>query len=246
MAHPARAGRTLVSAPVRRRDGCQSRTERKTMIYSAGRLRKLIFGISPDEASIRRRGFRCPDERARLRLEGIGVTFLKGYHVALEAGDDDTLARRLEAVEAELRGFAFEGAAMGLALIDFLKPWGRRRLKPFVEGAGAAHVYMVCVGAGWALARLRRDPARALKSFDPLLGWLAVDGYGFHEGYFKWPACVARQQRPRRLRGYARRAFDQGLGRSLWFVEGADAGRVVGTIAAFARDRHSDLWSGVG
>jgi enediyne biosynthesis protein E3 len=216
------------------------------MSYSAGRLRKLIFGISPEEASFARRGFRCSDERARLRLEGIGVTFLKGYHAALEADGDDTLARRLEAVEAELRGFAFEGAAMGLALIDFLKPWGRGRLKLFVEGAGAAHVYMVCVGAGWALARLRRDPARALGSFDPLLGWLAVDGYGFHEGYFKWPACIARQERPRRLRGYALRAFDQGLGRSLWFVEGADIERVIGTIAAFARERHSDLWSGVG
>lgn len=216
------------------------------MSYSAGRLRKFIFGISPEEASFKRRGFRCRDERARTRLEGIGATFLRGYHAALEAEDDETLARRLGEVESELRGFAFEGAAMGLALLDFLKPWGRGRLKTFVEGAGAAHVYMLYVGAGWALARLRRDPARALKGFDRLLGWLAVDGYGFHEGYFKWPAYVARQERPRRLRGYALRAFDQGLGRSLWFVEGADVERVIGTINAFAPERHSDLWSGVG
>jgi hypothetical protein len=216
------------------------------MSYSAGRLRKLIFGISPEEASFARRGFRCSDERARLRLEGIGVTFLEGYHAALEAEGDEALARRLEGVEPELRGFAFEGAAMGLTLLDFLKPWGRRRFKPFIEGEGAAHAYMVYVGAGWALARLRRDPARALKSFDPLLGWLAVDGYGFHEGYFKWPAYVAREERPRRLSGYALRVFDQGLGRSLWFVEGADAERVADAVAAFTPERHSDLWSGVG
>jgi hypothetical protein len=135
---------------------------------------------------------------------------------------------------------------MGLALLDFFKPWGRGRLKPFIEGAGAAHVYMLYVGAGWMLARLRRNPARALRNFDPLLGWLVVDGYGFHEGYFKWPAYITRQERPSRLSGYALRAFDQGLGRSLWFVEGADAGRVVDAVAAFARERQSDLWSGVG
>ncbi len=216
------------------------------MSYRAGRLRKIIFGISPEEASFKRRGFRWRDERARARLEGVGATFLRGYHAALEAEGDEALVRRLGEVESELRGFAFEGAAMGLALRDLLKPWGRGRLKPFIEGAGAAHVYMLHVGAGWALARLRRDPSRVLKSFDPLLGWLAVDGYGFHEGFFKWPAYVARQERPRRLRGYALRVFDQGLGRSLWFVEGADVERVIGTINAFAPERHSDLWSGVG
>lgn len=218
----------------------------KVVNYSAGRLRKLVFGISPEEASASRRGFRCRDERARARLEKIGVTFLQGYHAALEAGSDDALMLRLEAVESEFRGFAFEGAAMGLALLDFIKPWARTRLKRFVEGAGAAHVYMLFVGAGWAMARLRRDPARTLRNFDPLLGWLAVDGYGFHEGYFKWPAYVARQERPRRLSGYTLRVFDQGLGRSLWFVEGADAERIIGTINAFAPERRSDLWSGVG
>lgn len=210
------------------------------------RLRRIIFGISPDEASFGRRGFGYRDEGARARLESIGATFLCGYHAALEERDGEGLALRLNAVEAELRGFAFEGAAMALALLDRLLPWGGGRLKSFVDGAGRAHEYMLYVGAGWAFARLRRDPARALKSLDPLLGWLAADGYGFHEGYFKWPAYVARQERPRRLGGYALRAFDQGLGRSLWFVRGAEVQKVVETVASFARGRQSDLWSGVG
>jgi enediyne biosynthesis protein E3 len=239
-------GRSTYGRPGARQSRLRIGAGLKIVNYSAGRLRKFIFGISPEEASFRRRGFRCRDERARVRLEGIGATFLRGYHAALEAEGDEVLVKRLDAVESELRGFAFEGAAMGLALLDFLNPLGRRRLKPFVEGAGAAHAYMLHVGAGWALARLRRDPSRTLRNFDPLLGWLAVDGYGFHEGYFKWPAYVARQERPRRLSGYARRAFDQGLGRSLWFVEGADVEGVADAVAAFERERHSDLWSGVG
>lgn len=216
------------------------------MSYLVGRLRRILFGISREETSFGRRGFSYRDERVRARLEHVGVTFLNGYHAALEARDDERLVRQLDAVEPEFRGFAFEGAAMALTLLDLLRPWGGSRLKSFVEGAGAAHVYMLYVGAGWALARLRRDPSRALKSFDPLLGWLAADGYGFHEGYFKWPVYVARRERPRRLSGYALRAFDQGLGRSLWFARGAEVERIIETLGTFARERRSDLWSGVG
>ncbi|HEV2863838.1 MAG TPA: DUF1702 family protein [Pyrinomonadaceae bacterium] len=210
-----------------------------------GGLSRIIFGISPEEASFRTRGFKCRDERARARLEHVGRTFLHGYHAALEV-EGAQLAARLDAVEWELRGFAFEGAAMGLALLDTLTPWRRTRLRTFVEGAGAAHAYMVFVGAGWSLARLRRGTARPVMSLDPLLGWLAVDGYGFHEGYFHWPDYVTRRKRPRRLKGYALRAFDQGLGRSLWFVEGADVEGIAATVEAFEVERRADLWSGVG
>src|ERR1039457_1019400 len=46
--------------------------------------------------------------------------------------------------------------------------------------------------------------------------------------------------------GSPRRAFDQGLGRSLWFVEGADASRIAAAISSFPKARQPDLWSGVG
>jgi hypothetical protein len=81
---------------------------------------------------------------------------------------------------------------------------------------------------------------------DPLLGWLAADGYGFHEGYFHPRRFVESRALPPRVSGYARRAFDQGLGRSLWFVHGADPARIAAAIARFAAPRRADLWSGAG
>jgi enediyne biosynthesis protein E3 len=105
---------------------------------------------------------------------------------------------------------------------------------------------MVHVGAGWVLARLHRKVEPSLARLDPLLGWLVVDGYGFHEGYFHWQRYVKEQRLPKQLSGYALRVFDQGLGRSLWFVDGADVERIPGTIAAFPQQRRADLWSGVG
>lgn len=190
-----------------------------------------------------RRGFRCRDPRAVERLERIGTEFLAGYHAALEEASADALATRLTSiVEADYRGFAFEGAAMALTLLDRLH-LARHRFDEFLHGPGEAHVYMLHVGAGWALARLpwlRRDPLSATRRSDPLLRWLALDGYGFHEGYFHWPRISPR------LTGYAQRAFDQGLGRSLWFVESMDPAHIAATIDSFPPARRPDLWAGVG
>jgi len=209
-------------------------------------IRKRLFGISPEEATFARRGFRGGDDGARQRLEQVGCVFLRGYHAALEEDDPERLAQQLNAVEAEWRGFAFEGAAMGLTLRDHLAPWGRNRFQRFLEGPGAAHAYMLHVGAGWVFARLPGRIERRLARLDPLLRWLAVDGYGFHDGYFHPWRSVAVQEVPARLTGYARRAFDQGLGRSLWFVEGADVAGIDAAVASFAPSRQADLWSGVG
>ena len=211
-----------------------------------GHLRQRLFGISPQEVSFARRGFQDGSPSVRVWLERIGQTFLHGYHAALLDDHPAPLARRLATIDPELRGFAFEGAAMGLTLMDYLMPWRRNRLRVFLDGPGAAHVYMVHVGAGWALARLRRPVERPLQRFDAMLGWLAVDGYGFHEGFFHWTRYVREQALPRKLAGYALRVFDQGLGRSLWFVEGADVAKILATVAAFPQARQSDLWSGVG
>jgi hypothetical protein len=145
-----------------------------------------------------------------------------------------------------LRGFAFEGAAMGFALLDWLTPWRRDRISKFVQGAGDSHTYMVHVGLGWAWARLPVNFRRAQTRLDPVLGWLAFDGWGFHEGFFHWPKYITGQPAAKKLKGYERRVFDQGLGRSFWFVNGGDIELIARTISGFSRDRRGDLWSGIG
>ena len=212
-------------------------------------LTKQMLSIPAEETRVSRRGFHVRDTTVKLRLESIGLTFLRGYHAALPDQGGAALARSLGSVETELQGFAFEGAAMALTLLDHLTPFNRGRFHRFLHGEGAPHSYMLHVGAGWAMARLpwlRWRVDSFISTLDPLGRWLALDGYGFHQGYFHWPHSVRGQQVPRGVNGYARRAFDQGLGRSLWFVEGADAPRIAAAIAAFPLARQPDLWSGVG
>jgi hypothetical protein len=145
-----------------------------------------------------------------------------------------------------LRGFAFEGAAMGVALLDRSTPWRSNRLSKFLCGPGDAHAYMVHVGVGWLWARTPAGFRRKQKYLDPLLGWLAFDGWGFHEGFFHWTKYLSGQALPKQLAGYERRVFDQGLGRSWWFVNGGNPELIARTIKTFAAERQSDFWSGIG
>jgi enediyne biosynthesis protein E3 len=211
-----------------------------------GVLFQWLFDISSRETSFERRGFRGGNAGARSRLEQVGVAFTAGYRSALEDASHAALIPRLEATSPDFRGFAYEGAAMALALLDRLTPWNRSRVSKFLTGPGDPHAYMIHVGAGWVLARMPGRVEKFIARFDPLLRWLIVDGYGFHEAFFHWPRYLGGAPLPNRLQGYALRAFDQGFGRCLWFVEGTEVSRIAQTIAGFSPERRGDLWSGVG
>lgn len=195
--------------------------------------------------SFAQRGFAVRDVRAAAELEGVAGHFVEGYHAALLEPRPAELGRALGRIALAYRGFAFEGAGMALALLDRLTPWRRSRLADFLRGPGDAHAYMVHIGAGWAWARLGSRLEPRLRSLDPVLGWLAVDGFGFHEGFFHTQRTL-RGERPPRLRGYALRVFDTGLGRSLWFSCGACPETIAARIAALPAPRHADLFAGVG
>jgi hypothetical protein len=210
-----------------------------------GAIREGAFGIPQSETSFERRGFSVTDDDARRHLETAGKAFVDGYNTALRSVDQFDIQRSLSEIELEFQGFAFEGAAMSMALMDCLTPWKRDRLSTFLKGPASPHIYMAHVGAGWAYARLHLSVERRFDRFDPLLKWLAVDGYGFHQGFFHWRRYIERQVVPSDLSRYARRVFDQGLGRSLWFVKSASVLSIAAAVNAFPEERRADLWSGV-
>ena len=212
-------------------------------------LRQRMFHIDAAEVTFSRRGFVPGSAAAQGHLEQIGTAFLSGYHAAIDQGLTTSLAQILSQTDAEYRGFAFEGAGMGLGLLDSFSLRRGTRWQRFVDGIGRPHRYVVHVGLGWVVARLpwlRSRPEPFIAHLHPLLKWLVMDGYGFHEGYFHWQNWSPESLQRPRFRGYASRAFDQGLGRCLWFVAGGDVGRLATLILAYERDRQPDLWSGVG
>jgi hypothetical protein len=187
-------------------------------------------------------------------LETIGEQFLAGYGHAVEARSVAEAEARLEAIPAQFRGFAYEGAGMGYAVLDAMPvPGGGRTGRFYASPGGDAHIYTAYVGVGWAMARLPRFLWSRLTAPDPLLRWLVLDGYGFHQAYFHTDKYVHRQFREERFpwpaegpADYAARAIDQGIGRALWFVGGTDAEAVASLIERFPADRHGDLYAGAG
>ncbi|WP_369213105.1 DUF1702 family protein [Streptomyces flavofungini] len=212
------------------------------MTQPLSRLRRAVMGV-PDAEAI---GFSRGDTPTWRHLETVVRTAVGGYHSVLDSSRMEDLVPRLDRTPLELRGYAYEGAAMGLTGLDCFLP-GASRLQAYLAGPGSPHVYMVHIGAGEALARLRRRPEPFMRRLsDPALRWLVMDGYGFHEGFFKERRFVDRQQVPAHLSPFARRVFDQGVGRSIWFTRGADPGDIARTVADFPSHRHADLWVGVG
>jgi hypothetical protein len=206
-----------------------------------GELRKSFMGSLPPEVA----AFMHGTTRAEQHLGKIFLTVVQCYQSTLFASNLETLVPRLNTVDAELRGFAYEGAGMGLMQLDCMLPW-KKRLHTFLAGPGSPYLYPAYVGAGLALARLRKQPEPMLAQLDPVLRWFVIDGYGFRHGIFARHATLEEKAVPQHLSAYARCVFDQGLGRSLWFATGADVERIATIITTFPLARQSDLWSGVG
>lgn len=205
-----------------------------------GNLLKPIFGVSEQFTS-----FNEEDHQAAQRLKTVVRTVTKGCQITLQSSNFEVLVNRLDAFDVELRGYAFEGAGIGLAALDSLLPWGNRT-RMFLDGPGSAFIYAVPLGAGMGLSRLRRKPEKFLARLDPVLGWLILDGYGFHEGFFSSKRTLKQQKVPAHLSPYGRRVFDHGVGRSIWFTSSTNVQHVAEMIAAFPEARRADLWSGVG
>jgi hypothetical protein len=205
------------------------------------------------ETQVERRGFHVKDAASRDLLETVGRTFLTGYAYAAEARSPAEAELRLEAIPAQFRGFAYEGATMSFAILDSLGFGRGRNVSRFVAGRAGAHIYMAQIGIGWAMARLPRFRWSKITATDPLLRWLVLDGFGFHQAYFHTDRYVTQQYQDPRFpwpadgpRWYANRAIDQGIGRAMWFVGGTDADRVATMIDKFPESRQSDLYSGAG
>ena len=177
-------------------------------------------------------------------LDRVVEAFQTGFLAACRAADVAAIPEHLSSVDGCRRGFAYEGAAMALGLLDALSPWSKRRLSRLFALAGG-YTYLMHVGAGWALARVGRLEGARFHQLDPLLKWLALDGVGFHDGFMRPGTHAPTGPRPG-MSAYAARVFDQGVGRSLWFTAHAQSNAIIERIAAADVQRRPDLWSGVG
>jgi hypothetical protein len=178
------------------------------------------------------------------RVAQIRSAFLIGGRAAL--GRRRLLIDRLERVDPETRGFAFEGAGSVLALLDAIIPGRRDRLRSFVTDPRNPFKYMIYTGAGLMLVLLPKRLDWITSRLEPLVEHLPPEGFGFFTGLFKWRSRLYARKTPQHLVGRHRRAFHQGLGRSLWFLKSGRAEEIGDEIDRFDSDLQSEAWAGVG
>jgi hypothetical protein len=222
-----------------------------------GSLRRLMFAPSLAEVSFAGRGFAVTPTPATERLEAIPQSVVCGFEWGIDGPQQWDLERRLAMVEPEMRGFAYEGATMAYTILDTMGPKRGHRTRDLLMGSGQPHIFLTYIGIGFAMARLPRPlwkkimPDLAGSPYYPTMSWLAVDGYGFDLAYFHTDRWVDKQQVPKPYPwegrpDYFSRAVDQGIGRALWFIHGAQQADVAAAVGRFAVPRQADLWSGVG
>jgi len=224
------------------------------MPSALGMLRQLALAPSLHRVSFEGRGFPAADLPTAGTLEAIPQAVVCGFEWAIAGSSVADLHRRLRLVAAEHQGFAYEGATMACTILDSVRG---RRTRELLTGPGERHILLAYIGIGFAMARLPRSlwrrvlPDLSHSRYHPTMSWLAVDGYGFDLAYFDPGRWVDRQQVPDSYpwdghREYFPRAVDQGIGRALWFIHGADCRAVAAAVNRFTPSRQADLWSGVG
>jgi enediyne biosynthesis protein E3 len=204
---------------------------------------RRLLRLSRAEASFDTRGFAVVDPLRRLALEETGRAFIDGYNVALSTTRVVNIVEHVDGVSAANRGFAVEGAAMGAAIVDALQMRGHL-LAALLEAFEQNFTYLIHVGAGWSFAYVPWRRYQIVRLLDPIHSWLAFDGLGFRDTYFHHTEILAGWRR--RVSSYALHAYDQGVGRALWFAAGGTPTKATDLIRGFPVGRQSDLWSGLG
>src|SRR5690349_15787591 len=125
-----------------------------TMPTTLGSLRRRLLTPSLHKVSFAGRGFPAAPTDVTRTLEAVPQAVICGFEWGIDARDQWEVERRLELVEAQHRGFAYEGATMAFTVLDAM---GRgHRTRDLLRGPGQPHIFLAYIGIGFAMGRLPR------------------------------------------------------------------------------------------
>ncbi|MEC0248484.1 DUF1702 family protein [Paenibacillus chitinolyticus] len=187
------------------------------------------------------------------RFQEILRAFLSGNNYAVNPlMSISGIRRRLDRnFEPFYRGFAYEGAGMGLgARASLFGPWKGKKFERYLQELDPGHIYQYYVGLGWWLhARygFRTSAYRNwVRKIDASYAPILFDGVGFKTGLFEYkqnPDCIDPFNAFNRDE---QRVCYQGFGRSLWFQNRFEIGPVLAEIDRLPEPFRGDALSGVG
>ena len=180
------------------------------------------------------------------RMRQIQSAFLEAKGFALLANQKEQLSVFLSAISGDFSSVSFEGASMGLAINSYNKTKTLSEWNWLVEKYSAVHTSQIYVGLGWAIAELGVNPTSIVSDLNSASGYRVMDGVGYYHGILRRRAAIERQLIPDIVSISLLPAYDQGLGRSLWYNAGGEIEPVLKKIELFPKDRTPALWRGIG
>lgn len=160
---------------------------------------------------------------------------------------DNSVESVLKQYDGEFLSIVYEAIAVHLATLDLkLEDNSFSLWNNFLIKHGALHGSQIHVGLGWALSEMNVTDISILPSFTSTWRWRVLDGYGYHSGLFKRREAIRSQQVPPFIIQEDIHAFNQGIGRSLWYTSKGDIERLLRSLNLFDLNRQKGLWRGVG
>jgi len=179
-------------------------------------------------------------------MELIQATFQEAKEIAIQESSIEKIDELLKIFSNEFISVAYEGASMAIALKSIQETNSLKNWNEFYHDYALKHSSQVHVGLGWAFSELNLNFSSFDLNIAPSLKYRVMDGYGYYEGLFKRRQSVRMQQYPQNFSQIALKAYDQGLGRSLWYISQGEVEKLIKLINIFPENRHYDIWRGVG
>ena len=179
------------------------------------------------------------------KMENIKTIFQAAQENASKLVDISELVALLQTTETEFLPVAYEGAAMTLALKDFSSGDSILNWKKFLESS-KKYACQIYIGMGWAVGQEKRTSLNFIEELDKNMQFRIWDGCVYFDGIFRQRQTIKGQNRLDYISETNYNAYDEGIGRSIWYICKGDEIKASEMIQQFSQERHSDLWRGLG
>ena len=163
-----------------------------------------------------------------------------------QESDLGQLVAYLDKVPNEFLSIAYESASMVLAMKELVEGKPLLNWTKFVKIYAQQHLSQAYVGLGWAVAQEEINLGALLEQHSPFYCMRAADGAGYYDGIFRNRQTVRNLKKPGYVPEEALPAYYQGLGRSLWYLTKGIPSHAKNLLLTFPRERHPDMWRGLG
>jgi hypothetical protein len=185
------------------------------------------------------------EKEISVKIENIKSIFQSSKDFCSSPKQLDVYIEQLELTEPEFRSIAYEGASMAIALTDFEKQGSLNTWHTFHTKA-QAHSAQIHAGLGWAIAQQNYTTISSIDTLDPILGYRVLDGCGYYDGIFRQRSAIKGQKIPEQINVEMMQGYDQGLGRSIWYISKGNIARLSELLSLFSSTRHAAFWVGIG